>query len=301
MMKIWLNLMARPQSKGFTLLELLIASIMSFFVISATGFAILIMTRQSLVTDISSDLTFNTSRAADFIADEVKQSSFISTATVPACTLGGNDQLVFSLAIASTQANVVYYSKTPPPSSPPWRGPSSIYRCGPSLNGDGSLNPSSTVANILLDSVSTSTAATTTPACPLGTTKRPTTPTAGFFLCVNNTNPNLVQMRITTTSSRDDLGVGRSGSSSGNYTVTTNMFTRASAAGSASLTRSSAAGTCNSLTLSIDGRAAIPFSSGMGVVATRSSTITGWTKTVNSPSASQDTFVNGACTIIASF
>jgi hypothetical protein len=309
-----LHLLIRHSNKGFTLLELLLASIMTFFVVSATGYAIFVMTRENIASDVSSDLRFNTDRAADFIAEEIRQSTFLSTnsADIPtdtdsdtvSCTLGTGEQFVMGLAVSSSDVNVVYYTKTPPGGV--WLGPSSIYRCGPPLDSNGQLDLTKRVKRILVDSISTATAATTTPTCASGTTKRPTTPAAGFFLCVNNGNPNLVQLRLTAASNElanrgmTTAGGGGRFDSQATYSVVTTAFTRA-ASGTATLTQSSAAGTCTSSTVSVDGRTAIAFSSGMSVVATRSSTITGWTKTANSPIASQDTFVNGTCTIIASF
>ncbi|WLT37870.1 hypothetical protein NON20_19715 [Synechocystis sp. B12] len=95
------------------------ASVLTFLVVSATGYAVLIMTRDNIASSVSSDLQFNTNRASDFIVDEIKQASFISIdpgvlpTGCPALTSG--EQFVFALAIgSSTTVNVVYYTKTPP-------------------------------------------------------------------------------------------------------------------------------------------------------------------------------------------
>ncbi|AGF52272.1 slr1931 [Synechocystis sp. PCC 6803] len=305
-MKILWYLMTRNSSKGFTLLELLLASIMTFFVVSATGYAILVMTRENISSDVSSDLRFNTDRATDFIADEIRQANFLSTNTaniptntgtgIESCAMQTGEQFVMGLAVSSSDVNVVYYTKTPPGGV--WLGPSSIYRCGPSLTSSGQLG-SGRIRSILVDSISTA-AGATTPTCPSGTTKRPTTPTAGFFLCVDNSNQNLVQLRLTAAS--DELanrgmtttgGQGRFDSKA-TYSVVTTAFTRA-ASDIATLNES---GTCTGVTVAVDGRAAIPFSSGMSVVATSSSTMVfspgTWTKTGNS-------YTSGGCTINAVF
>ncbi|MBE9176416.1 hypothetical protein IQ225_15820 [Synechocystis salina LEGE 06155] len=309
-MKIWLYLLTRSSVKGFTLLELLMASILTFLVVSATGYAVVLMTKDNISSQVSGDLVFNTTRAADFITDEIRQATFISTnstdipTSTVSCVMGSGEQFVIGLAIASSQVNVVYYTKTPPVS--PWLGPSSIYRCGPPLNASGQLDftPANRTKSILVDSITTNTTARNE-TCASGTTKFPASPSAGFFLCVNNSNPNLVELRLTSSSDKlvsDGLGAGRSSESSGsgNFRVVTTAFTRA-ASDVATLSESSAAGTCTGFTVAVDGRPAVNFSSGMSVVATRSSTMTGWTKTANSPSTSQDTFVNGACTVTASF
>ncbi|WP_162328546.1 PilW family protein [Synechocystis sp. CACIAM 05] len=229
-MKAWLYLLTRKPVKGFTLLELLMASVLTFLVVSATGYAVFIMTRDNISSSVSSDLQFNTNRASDFIADEIKQSSALSTdpAILPSgCTSITSSQFVFGLIFApATTPSVIYYKKTPPDS--PWRGPSSIYRCGPSFDGSGVVDYASTTrsSNILVDSIST-----TTTNCPSG--MFPTTSVAGFYICHNNSSPlKLVQLNITATST--DLaarGLTRQsqGASSGTYSVRTTVFARSGA------------------------------------------------------------------------
>ncbi|MBE9240213.1 PilW family protein [Synechocystis salina] len=307
-MKIWLYLLIRieQKSKGFTLLELLIASVMTFFVVSGVGFAIVIMTKDNITSQVSGDLVFNTTRAADFITDEIRQATFISTnsADIPtstvSCAMASGEQFVIGLAIASSQVNVVYYTKTPPGS--PWLGPSSIYRCGPPLNASGQLDltPANRTKSILVDSITTN-ATARNETCASGTTKFPASPSAGFFLCVNNSNPNLVELRLTSRSDKlasDGLGAGRNSASSGNYRVVATAFTRA-ASGVATLNGS---GTCTGVTVAVDGRPAINFSSGMSLVANSSSAFVFspgvWVKTGNTYTGTGGSL---ACTITASF
>jgi hypothetical protein len=315
-MKTWLYLLTRiaHKSKGFTLLELLIASVMTFFVVSGIGYAVVIMTKDNISSQVSGDLVFNTTRAADFITDEIRQATFLSTssADIPtstvSCAMGSGEQFVVGLAINSSEVNVVYYTKTPPGN--PWLGPSSVYRCGPPLNASGQLDltPANRTKSILVDSITTN-ATARNEACASGTTKFPASPSAGFFLCVNNSNPNLVELRLTSRSEKlasDGLGAGRSseGSGSGNFRVVTTAFTRA-ASGVATLTEFTAAGTCTGVTVAVDGRPAVNFSSGMTVVATKTSTMVFspnpslWLKT--SPSTTQDRYSYLLCSINANF
>lgn len=228
-MKIWLSLLVRNTSKGFTLLELLMASILTFLVVSATGYAVLIMTRDGISSSVSSDLQFNTNRASDFIADEIKQSSFISidnTITLPAgcpVTLDSDEQFILGLTVnSSSVVNVVYYTKTPP--SGIWRGPSSIYRCGLGLSASGAYTGTSNA--ILVDSISD---ITPDPPCQSGTVF-PATPAAGFYICHDNSTPlRLVELNVISTSTNlADQGLTRQseGASSGTYSVVTTVFAR---------------------------------------------------------------------------
>jgi hypothetical protein len=314
-MRIWLNLFTNPQFKGFTLLELLIASVMSFFVVSATGFAILVMTRQSLVTDVSSDLTFNTNRASDFIADEIKQANSLSinSGVLPTgCTLSGNDQFVIRLVIDGAPNDIIYYTKTP--SGNDWRGPSSIYRCGPNLTGTGGYG--ATQEHILVDSISTD-ATARADNCSTGT-QFPNSPAAGFYICVNDVGTDLslnqpaeklIEMHITASSSDlADRGLGREGNSasSGTYATTTNIYARSATSdfvpfseeGLASLAVSS--GSCTSLTVTSDGGTPVTFSDGMGIIS-ETSLVIGSLSPTSGPNSNQITYSDGSCSIIATF
>jgi hypothetical protein len=232
--------LARNTSKGFTLLELLMASILTFLVVSATGYAVVIMTRDSLSSNVSSDLQFNTNRASDFITDEIKQASFISinnTALPTGCpALVSGEQFVLGLAVnSSTAVNVVYYTKTPPGGV--WRGPSSIYRCGLGLTATGAYTAIDTTPKILVDSI-----ATTIAACPTQTptlTRFPATPAAGFYIChttdtgsdqkLSLATEKVVVLNITATSTylgAQGLTRQSTGASSGNYSVVTKVFAR---------------------------------------------------------------------------
>lgn len=287
------------------------ASVLTFLVVSGIGYAVVLMTKDNISSQVSGDLVFNTTRAADFITDEIRQATFLSTssADIPtstvSCAMGSGEQFVIGLAINSSLVNVVYYTKTPPGN--PWLGPSSIYRCGPPLNASGQLDltPANRTKSILVDSITTN-ANARNETCASGTTKFPASPSAGFFLCVNNSNPNLVELRLTSRSDKlasDGVGAGRSAesSASGNFRVVTTAFTRA-ASGVATLNSS---GTCSGVTVAVDGRPAVSFTSGMTVVATKTSTITFspnpslWLKT--SPSTNQDRYTYLLCTINANF
>jgi hypothetical protein len=247
MMKVWLNLLTRKQLTGFTLTELLIASVMAFFVVSAAGFAILVMTRQNLVNHVSSDLTYNTHRASEFIASEIKRAKGIEISKIetPPPILSdcpdftaAEDEFVMGLVVDTpefsnaTTSTIIYYSKTPPDQDL-WRGPSSIYRCGPSLESDGNFGSAGNEPSILVDSILAPLPSPNPSPCPSDTTtSSPTDPAAGFYICQDNNNPKLIEIHITATSSDlENRGLTRSGdaASSGTYKVVTKAFARATA------------------------------------------------------------------------
>lgn len=220
-MKIWLNLILRTSSKGFTLLELLLASIMTFFVVSATGYAVLVMTQQSMVSDVASDTQSNLNRAMDFIADEAKSASSISTTATAATaaatnfTLPSQATVVLGLNIAGVSQPVIYYVRQRQ-STDVWLGPNIIYRWGPSIDGNGAYTNAATPANwqhnALVDAIASTSYYTSggnniaytgvnqqgQKKCPAGASARVTTdwlaiPTTtpfgsntGFFACVRN-------------------------------------------------------------------------------------------------------------------
>jgi hypothetical protein len=151
MMKVWLNLLTRKQLTGFTLTELLIASVMAFFVVSAAGFAILVMTRESLTNQVSGDIQFNLNRAMDFITDEVKSASKVYI-TEPDFTPPDDAQVILGLDNPQLSQPIIYYIK-PKISSDVWLGPNIIYRWGPRIDSTGTYDLSEWKSDALVDGI----------------------------------------------------------------------------------------------------------------------------------------------------
>ena len=196
-MKIYLNLLTKKANSGFTLIELILASIGMFFVVMAAGYGVLVMTRENVAANAASDTQYNLGRAVDFISEEVKTASALTTnATLSTSVCGStwvataSDQVVLGLTIptdSGTNVNVVYYTKTP---SATWLGSNAIYRCGPELNVDGQYTPSFN-SHLLVDLIANAPLST---GCPgtinngstTGWTQSPSSGQKGFYVCLQN-------------------------------------------------------------------------------------------------------------------
>ncbi|BFM39143.1 type II secretion system protein [Synechocystis sp. LKSZ1] len=227
--KLLLKQQPLSSTNGFTLIELIIASVMSVFVLSVAGFGLLFALREQAVTSASGDLQYNLNRAVDFIAEEVKQASAVTTtATLPSGCVGtGTNTVVLGLTIPpDTTTNVIYYTKTPPNST--WLGPSSIYRCGPSFSAAGVADYSSSStksAEILIDLIASD---SNTNTCQNGGTANPTT-NSGFFVCITNTKLVEIQANANAMASLDTIAGTNASSRYGNkltYSAITQVYAR---------------------------------------------------------------------------
>ena len=198
-MKIYLNLLTKKANSGFTLIELILASVGMFFVVMAAGYGVLVMTRENVAANAASDTQYNLGRAVDFISEEIKSSSNItadSTLSIPsACTGSGNEvgtgtaTPVLGLSVnGSPTTNVIYYTQKP---SSTWLGNNAIYRCGPVIDSDGAYT-SSIKSHLLVDLIALANAPNDTAGCSNGGTAHPDI-TSGFFVCKNG---NLAELHI---------------------------------------------------------------------------------------------------------
>ncbi len=196
-------ILLKNSKKGFTLLELLLASIMTLFVVSATGWGLIVMLRENIVATGSSDIQTNLNRAVEFMADETKAASSVynNLTDVLAADTGNNfnesgKTVVLALDYGLT-APIIYYFQSVSGSNI-WLGPNMIYRWGPTMNNSGAFTdsgtPSSWQYEPFMDTISATSDA--------GTTNCPTTPSAwtaiantgnGFFVCVS---PDQKQVEI---------------------------------------------------------------------------------------------------------
>ena len=63
-------------NSGFTLIELLLASFMTFFVVSATGYAMFTVMKENITVIATSDLQKNIDRAVSFITLDIRESQY---------------------------------------------------------------------------------------------------------------------------------------------------------------------------------------------------------------------------------
>jgi hypothetical protein len=197
-MKIYLNLLTKKTNSGFTLVELLLASVGMFFVLMAAGYGVFVLTRENVAANAAGDTQYNLGRAVDFISEEVK--------TASAITQGGTAQtgcatpiLRLTIPFTTTSGSLVpytvdYYTQSPGSS---WLGENAIYRCGPSLNADGNPSINATTgaytptSNLLVDLIANAPLST---GCPgtinnggtTGWTQSPSSGQKGFYVCLQN-------------------------------------------------------------------------------------------------------------------
>jgi prepilin-type N-terminal cleavage/methylation domain-containing protein len=204
------NLAILQHRRGFTLVELLVALVITGIVISLTGSGLYTLMNANQRAQIETTDRLELEQALAFITDEIKMSKQVLTSlpvvdgTIHFQPASGSSR-VKPILILSPSANsglthpIVYYIADPPNSSV-WLGPRVIYRWGPTLlqNGNYSdgdshdltaLPPNSPVAyynEVLIDRISDRAATTANIACESshsnaipGVTDR-----LGFYACV---------------------------------------------------------------------------------------------------------------------
>jgi hypothetical protein len=194
-MKNHLNLIRKTNNSGFTLVELLLASVGMFFVVMAAGYGVFVMARENVAANAAGDTQYNLSRAVDFISEEIKSSANITadsslTSLLSTCLAAGTGNEVgtgtatpvLGLSVnGSATTNVIYYTQKP---SSTWLGNNAIYRCGPVLDSNGAYT-SSIKSYLLVDLIASANAPNDTAGCSNGGTAYPNV-TSGFFVCKND-------------------------------------------------------------------------------------------------------------------
>lgn len=202
--KILIN---QKNSSGFTLVELMVAMLITSFVISATGFGLVTITNRDKREKAETERRVELNRALDFIADEVRQAKPIATdadADLDKVAPGFNPSdktPVLTLQIPDVKQRVIYYIASPPSDSV-WLGPKVIYRWGPNFNNNGqytnadnapptgcssysACNPQNWQGEPLADLIVNSTPSSN-PNCDTGWTANPAVASrTGFYACVD--------------------------------------------------------------------------------------------------------------------
>ena len=199
-MKNYLDFIRKTNNSGFTLIELILASVGMFFVVMAAGYGILVIARENVAANAAGDIQYNLGRAVDFISEEVKTASLIRdnvssanlTANAANFTQAADKTVILAIRVPGISQDIIYYTKPP---SDPWLGNLAIYRWGPPLDSNGAYTNATTPANwtegVLVDLIAD---APLTTGCANGATTgwtqipstTSTTP-KGFYVCANNT------------------------------------------------------------------------------------------------------------------
>jgi hypothetical protein len=192
----------RNKSSGFTLIELLTASMMTLVVVGVAGYGAVVMVRENTSVSIASDTQYNLNRAVDFITDEIRSATSVSTgdALPSGCGTGTatlkltipytvpTNTPAYSTAVGTPSPyNVYYHTKAP---SATWLGNNAIFRCGPSLKADGSVGvddstglPVDPSNEVLVDLIASGRDSNDGGTCGQGTAYPNNN--QGFFVCVS--------------------------------------------------------------------------------------------------------------------
>ena len=207
--KEFYKLLKKNKSKhnsGFTLTELLVGLIMSIFVIGALGFGLMQILRVTQKGNSETAARNESSRALDFISDEMRRAQSIEVdmetgagkninVIAPNYSLPTGGTVRLALNISDTTQPVIY-SVAPPRNTSPWKGPLVIYRWGPVLGADGSYttaslaDPTAWTNEALVDGISDVDQTTTCDNNGDGTAE--TITYKGFFACVVDDDGDII-------------------------------------------------------------------------------------------------------------
>ncbi|MEM7593318.1 MAG: type II secretion system protein [Cyanobacteria bacterium P01_A01_bin.83] len=153
-------------NSGFTLTELLVGLIMSVFVIGALGFGLMQVLQLTQKGNSETAARNESSRALDFISEEMRRAQAIEVDMSDIDTLVGSDYTSKKISGAVERLVLqipgvdqrVIYSVAEPEDSSPWKGPRAIYRWGPAFNAAGDYsnpdNPAVWQNEVLVDGIS---------------------------------------------------------------------------------------------------------------------------------------------------
>jgi hypothetical protein len=215
-MKNYLNLLKilkKNTHSGYTLIELIIASVLTVMVVSAAGMGVVLMTQKNMIASADGDIKYNLGRAVDFMTEEIKTASIIrdSISSIDAGTFDSTGKtIVLAIKVPGVDDDIIYYTQAPDSGSP-WLGNLAIYRWGPGLDQDDGTYTGTWGSNLLVDLIANAPGTPitdTTPNVPesgkntgcadnsavinttgatTGWTQIPSTNQKGFYVCVNNT------------------------------------------------------------------------------------------------------------------
>lgn len=189
-------------TKGFTLVELLVAVAITGIVVTVAGLGLVTILQANKRAEAATETRMELNRALDFMAEEVKMAEEIATPTPGSpkdyldtsvapnfdsnCTVPNDGvDCVLMLKIPGVAQRVIYYVRNPPENSL-WFGPRVIYRWGPNFNKDGTYGNPDYLSRPLIDLVEDS-VPDPNPECPSGWLPNPPIPDRdGFYSCVNS-------------------------------------------------------------------------------------------------------------------
>jgi hypothetical protein len=173
--------------RGFSLIEMLVASIATVILITAVGYVLThtLQNRKNNAMGVERRTEIN--RALEFISNEIKSSEKIETNTspsnlttiAPSFSPPGGANAILALKVPNLDRPIIYYVADKNPGTA-WQGPKIIYRWGPTLDINGAYSNTTWEHHPLIDRVDNN---NLNPNCNGSVTNLIGT---GFAACVNN-------------------------------------------------------------------------------------------------------------------
>lgn len=113
-------------SKGFTLVELLVAVAITGIVITVAGFGLVAILQANKKAEAQTERRMDLNRALDYIADDIKESSSATTEYPSGWGIPSNTYTLVLFLTKPDNSRVAYYTRSD--SGVEWRGPQVIYR-----------------------------------------------------------------------------------------------------------------------------------------------------------------------------
>lgn len=144
-------------SKGFTLVELLVAVAITGIVVTAAGFGLVTILQANKKAEAQTERRMDLNRALDYIADDIKESSSATTEHPSGWGIPSNTYTLV-LFLTKPDSKVAYYTRSD--SGVEWRGPQVIYRSEKQDDG-GQSEKQDDGGQALVDAISDSPSACT--------------------------------------------------------------------------------------------------------------------------------------------
>ncbi|MCZ8126029.1 MAG: type II secretion system protein [Microcystis sp. LE19-114.1B] len=218
----------RPLQAGFTITEVLLASLMMVIVISVAGIGVTNLLRSNYRANAGTEIQNNLNRTLEFVSDEVRRARIIADSetaiTSTQVPTGARAVLAFQIpdpnnpGQAPLNEQIVYYTKGPENSL---TGPRVLWRYGPDLDANGNYNINSWQHSPVTDRLA---AAASNPNCPTGFTRIPALGNVDdFYACVRNGGRQV----ILNANAEVNLTTGDTDKDKVNYSVSTRVSPRA--------------------------------------------------------------------------
>lgn len=142
---------------GFTLVELLLGITLASVVVAGAGAALVAHMRSSVSSERMVQLRDDWARISEFMENEIAESERVILDTTKIAAFKGNRtcsltnaQIRFAGLAPHTQVPIIYGIR--PPSNAEinqWPGPNVVVRCGPTIDANGRLDPSTYVESAM--------------------------------------------------------------------------------------------------------------------------------------------------------